>query len=662
MLRSMPHSIAVMVCLWSFAGSAMGDDPPRGTALPPELLTKAESLIKGWDRVAPRISFKEKWRVALPIDSFATVEWASESDRLAVMTTEQHVLVLDASDGHELARFQGSADDRDDTRGKAKGSPRCFAITPDGKHVAIGCHQGVIIWDWEKDQVAFVHELPDGDVKSIRISRDGQKLACSDGNRTVHWFPIFGGMGRTIKFLVAPGVYASDLSLSADGSRLVFRPTQARPFVEYEFFADEEPKNVPLGLGVSPEEMFCVAAGKNVRVAGAARGRLWIQPVVSADQIRPAIATTMDLPIPRLQRIWLSRDERSCFGTNTSGNVVIAGTDQLDGFWLGYIPQARVRAVQGELKSVIATSLAPGEPFLVRHDLDPLAKHPYREVSRWIGDAFARKAFDEIDAVFEKALGSPAFAFAPFQTKYDTLLRAVIGPPRSEAMEQGRSEWLARESKRIGAKMVGADLMTARAWAARGSGMADTVSPEGWTEFHDQMLQAQNLLEPIFDAEEPPPLEFHETWFEVGKGMSWPVNLVKVRAKRFLERLDRWNPALDEIAVVLLPRWQGELTDAQSFAAEVRDKFGGDAGKTAYARIAVMLYHYHGSGVWATNEQEGLGFDYATTSEGLQFALRNEPCPVPFVRVCGDIARRQIDDSLMKAVIERRDRELRGGL
>jgi hypothetical protein len=671
MARYYVFVVAVCVVLVANISTSptVADEPAAGE-LPEELLAKARELVKGWDRPAPRVEFAEKWRVSLPIREFPPVVWATESDRLAVLTSESEVLVLDANDGRELARFKGKAEDRSDAA-DAKGLPSAIAITPDGKHVAIGCTDGVLVWNWGEDKVAFVHGFPKKGVVEVQISGNGKQILFADRNKTFGYFPLFGGMGFASGFITPLDTHLTELAIDYDGRRVIGRSSRARPIFEAIFDDNPSPNEFPWAPAIGLEGTTSVAAGNKMRVTGDREGRLNVfeAPLNVKGVGRPS--DYISAPFQHLHRVYITPDDQWAMATSSGGDVAVRHTQGKKALWVGVIPEVRIRTVQSAFGGLIATSRTPGE--LVRFDIKPLAAHPVREMDEWVIDAVSRKAFDEIDAVFAVLVDDPGvFPSIPGESKFATLGREMISTPVQEEVrkrfEPARDEWLETRSRRPGAAFASATRKVAAGYEARGAGYAFTITPEGAEEFHKQMMAANDVLEPFFNGDKPPPPDMYASWFAIGTGAGWSPPVMRLQIKQFVDRIDRWNPACETVATMLLPRWYGELEDAHKFATNLEEKIGGDAGKGVYARIAIHLFNFHGGDVWVQNRRQPgdntptLGFDFPKTKAGLIHVLEkeNEHVGAPFLKQALTVAEAYYDDELTSAVVRRKERRLRG--
>lgn len=668
------YGCVVAVCLFltvtSFATSPLTADEPTSGELSEELLAKARELVKSWDGPAPRLEFSEKWRVSLPIREFAPVVWAAEGDRLAVLTTDAEVLVLDANDGHELARFKGKVEDRSDA-GDAKGLPQAMAITPDGMHVAIGCTDGVVVWNWGEDKIEFVHGFPKNGVVGVQISGNGKQILFADRRKLFGYFPLFGGAGFANGFVTPLDTHLSELAIDYDGRRVIGRSSRPRTVFEAIFDDNPSPNEFPWAPAIGFEGTISVAAGNKMRVTGDREGRIAVFEAPLNMKGVPRLTDHTTAPFDHLHRVYITPDDQWAMATSSGGDVAVRHTKGKKALWVGVIPDVRIRAVQADFGALVATSRSPGE--LIRFDMKPLAPHPAHEIDVWIADVVSRKAFDEIDAVFAVLADDPgAFRSIPHESKFSALERGFMSLPvradDRQPFQLARDEWLATRSHRPGAAYALAMKRVGDAWEARGSGLASSVTPQGFEEFRKQLMSANDVLEPFFNGDKPPPFDMYGPWFVMGTGASWSPPVMRLQIKRFLERIDRWHPSCDNVATMLLPRWHGEPDDPHKFALALEAKLGGEAGKAAYARVALGLVNYHGRDVWVQNRRQPgdqtptLGFDLPKTKAGLLHILEKETAYVgpSFFKQVVSVAQGDYDDELTSAVLRRKDRRLRG--
>jgi len=148
--------------------------------------------------------------------------------------------------------------------------------------------------------------------------------------------------------------------------------------------------------------------------------------------------------------------------------------------------------------------------------------------------------------------------------------------------------WISLKPDSITARVTLASVYEDYAWFARGPGLADTVTPEGWKLFEERMTLAREILEDASRLKEKCPHWFYvmqEVQFALDEGD--PLSLLK-EAMAF-------EPAYyyyySTYVHYLLPKWYGKEGDAAKFAATVADKTGGSDGDFVYFQIAAALNH-----------------------------------------------------------------------
>jgi hypothetical protein len=645
------------------------DDPPALNAK-----DRAKELVKSWDRPVPTIELSEKWRAKHPLSSFDAVIWAGDAERIAAVTAESEVLVIDSAQGTELARFRGQSEDRSDCDG-AKGRPRRIAISHDGKYIALGFWFGVGVWDWSADKVVFVHKDILG-VRDMRISNDGKWL-CAIDNRVVgaRYGLLDGAPGRSFTLSNTGGGGSFKVIMDPSSDRMVFR---SEPLGTY----GEVAMNLPDGKGmnVSPvvgNGMEKFAMGQRVRISGNRNGSMTVymrQDVAPVVPNAPAIvAANPTAPIPKgpsvadiphtghwatmtqIREVMVSPDDLWGLAYDYNNRIELVRTDAACAQWRGRVKDGRIVAVRPQLNEVV--SITPsGE--MVCHTIVTPTEHPAWECEKWLRDALTRSAYDEIEAV-TKVVASDRSRF-PFLTdlsKFHVLryiLKATPADPEEAKRigEQFQKFAAARPNTPLVAYLEARRLI-AEGWEARGSGYADTVQPHQWEAFHKLIAQAHAVLKPAMEGDEPP-LDLYHPWFTVARAASWPQAEVDYHVENLLRRLDRYHPALGEVGVLLLPRWGGDGDDASQFATMVANRLGGEAGDIAYARIAMELTPYEHDETFYNPVIQGttLGFDQVQATRGVILAIEQEPYSKDLLNLCkiynGIVRSREIAEALSK--------------
>jgi len=197
-------------------------------------------------------------------------------------------------------------------------------------------------------------------------------------------------------------------------------------------------------------------------------------------------------------------------------------------------------------------------------DLDRTANEFRQEKSRWPGGKWKLRTFYE-------ALDSP------HQTDKDTV----------EHLEHLR-RWMTQRPESVTARVALATSLTRWAWVARGNGLANTVTAEGWQLFSQRANEAQVVLEGSRDMKIMCPQWYSEEMV-VGLALGWDAS----RMEELFNRAVQFEPAYPyfykQRANYLLPKWYGKPNDAVEFAKNSADHLGGDLGDMMYWEIATVI-------------------------------------------------------------------------
>lgn len=127
-----------------------------------------------------------------------------------------------------------------------------------------------------------------------------------------------------------------------------------------------------------------------------------------------------------------------------------------------------------------------------------------------------------------------------------------------------------------------------RAFELRGDGFANTVTEEGWKGFYENMQKAWATLQPVLIQEKFPPEAFMCTVL-IFRNLQQDKAIVEKVIDRALDECPQYSRIFQQEAFARLPRWGGEVQDAEKLAARVAETIGGDEGDMAYAQIANHL-------------------------------------------------------------------------
>jgi membrane associated rhomboid family serine protease len=128
------------------------------------------------------------------------------------------------------------------------------------------------------------------------------------------------------------------------------------------------------------------------------------------------------------------------------------------------------------------------------------------------------------------------------------------------------------------------------AWAARGHGSADSISPEAWAAFAQRTEMAAMGLHEIVERANTNPL-WYQLSLNVGLDQSTPVvELRSIFDRGITEQPDYW-PLYRAMLRIMMPRWHGSYEDVHRYIQDVSERYIA-MGKTDYAKYAQLYWSY----------------------------------------------------------------------
>jgi hypothetical protein len=148
--------------------------------------------------------------------------------------------------------------------------------------------------------------------------------------------------------------------------------------------------------------------------------------------------------------------------------------------------------------------------------------------------------------------------------------------------------WMKAHPESITPRIALATSLHRWAWVARGNGLANTVTAEGWRLFDERIKEAQVVLEGSANMPVMCP-QWYSEMMTVGLAQSWSEKRVKENFERGIQFEPDYYYLYDQYANYLLPKWDGKPGDAAAFAKSSADRLGGDSGDLLYFQIATVL-------------------------------------------------------------------------
>jgi hypothetical protein len=157
------------------------------------------------------------------------------------------------------------------------------------------------------------------------------------------------------------------------------------------------------------------------------------------------------------------------------------------------------------------------------------------------------------------------------------------------------------------------------AWKARGGGVSDTVSKQGWKLFGDRLDNARRYLRDAAKLPVKDPEVYHAL-ITVAMGLGWPREEMEAVFRKGVEVEPNYLQLYTAKAYYLLPRWHGEPGEWEAFAQEAADGRGGEEGDILYMSIARSQAWSEGGRFFRSTR-----ISYARMKRGFEASLRRYP-------------------------------------
>jgi hypothetical protein len=146
-------------------------------------------------------------------------------------------------------------------------------------------------------------------------------------------------------------------------------------------------------------------------------------------------------------------------------------------------------------------------------------------------------------------------------------------------------KWIAAYPESATARIALANAYVAYAWAARGSGYADTVTRSEWKLYGQRIALAKSTLIDAARLKEKCPF-----WYEVMQNVALAEGWERPKARELFQQGVEFDPSFLQFyrsyAYFILPKWYGEPGEAEQFAEDVSQKAAGPEGDILYFEIA----------------------------------------------------------------------------
>jgi Domain of unknown function (DUF4034) len=204
--------------------------------------------------------------------------------------------------------------------------------------------------------------------------------------------------------------------------------------------------------------------------------------------------------------------------------------------------------------------------------LDGLAAELNRTNARFAGGDWKSYRFQE-------ALGTPAGGCNDTDPHWEELL-AVL------------ARWREQRPASIPAAIASADASVGYGWKARGTGYANTVTPDRWRLLGERMAPAEGILMSGAGGAART-LEWYRAMIDLGRVQGWDSPRVEALFEQAVALEPRYLHVYSAMARYLTPRWQGGDGDWEDFAERSAERLGGREGSVVYSHIAWQISKLH---------------------------------------------------------------------
>ena len=157
-----------------------------------------------------------------------------------------------------------------------------------------------------------------------------------------------------------------------------------------------------------------------------------------------------------------------------------------------------------------------------------------------------------------------------------------------QQLEAQAKRWTNEHPQSVMAQLLYVQTLQWHAWAYRGDGYANTVSPAGWAGFKnylnlaaDQLRRTQSLA--VNDS------SWNDFMLNVGRGLDWDRDKLMAVFENGIAKNPDHDGLYFTMQAVLLPKWGGDLETVDRFIEKVAKDTKAKRGLEMYARLYADL-------------------------------------------------------------------------
>lgn len=248
--------------------------------------------------------------------------------------------------------------------------------------------------------------------------------------------------------------------------------------------------------------------------------------------------------------------------------------------------------------AVAADSPSPVAPDPAVTSSSEMRKHDQAKLRQWLAD----RQFVELDG-FTDDLRRSRGKYRDGQSRLMYALAVLQQMKKEELNDKGYQEklqllndWLAARPDSVTARLLLAKIWIGYGWLARGSGYANTVTPEGWRLLEERVLKSKAILDDLQKSSTKLGADYYCTRLLLGRGLG------EAPDRKWVDTVLKDDPGnleiTNEMAQSLLPRWFGAPGELEEFADDVVERTKDQVGDLQYTCIFDVAVSYHGLDVF----------------------------------------------------------------
>jgi hypothetical protein len=226
----------------------------------------------------------------------------------------------------------------------------------------------------------------------------------------------------------------------------------------------------------------------------------------------------------------------------------------------------------------------------------PDPQEPFKEEARAL---LRQEQFERLDRLADELVKTKArFAGGDWKSyRFQEALTKPQGGDKASDADWERhiavlQRWHAARPDSMAAVLALTDAMIGYGWKARGTGYADSVTPEGWRLLHERTAGVDGLLTEIGQRVPRTP-DWYCAMIDAGRMEGWDRERVDALFEEAVALEPTYLHVYSAMARYLMPRWQGEEGDWEAFAERSAERLGGREGSIVYGHVAWQISKFY---------------------------------------------------------------------